>query len=434
MKGSSKIGIALWLLLCLLMLLPLAFSFLPSLSGKKLQGADYSAFKDVRFSLETIENGEFQSAREEQVRREIGLANTWIRGYNELNFKLFRHTTAEKLILGKNDCFYEEMYITEYLGHNYLGEFFIEKKVAELKRLQTLLKEKYGIELLLVFEPGKARFEPESIPDRYRPQVKATSNYEGFTAACDEAGIAYLDLNAYFSHLKPHSSHLLYSKYGVHWSSYGLWQAADTLSHFIENQCNINLPDIVHDGDSTSRFNKDLDFDLEPAMNLLLPLPHEAMNFPICHFDYQPEKHIRPRVFTIADSYYWSIWNSGISGNLFSHNTFWYYNQTVYPDIWEPMVWADKSKLKETIKNHDIILLMITDANLYNFGWNFIEEALASLDPTWKEDPYIAALNHIINFKENGKYQWYNNLLKRSQQQQIPFSDILKKEVESIMP
>lgn len=384
--------------------------------------------------MKTVENGKFQAAKDEQVRREIGFANRWIRGYNELNFRLFRYTTAEKLILGKNDCFYEEMYITEYLGHNYLGKFFIEKKVAELKRLQTLLREKYGIELVLVFEPGKAHFEPESIPDRYHPQLKTTSNYEGFTAACDEAGIAYLDLNAYFSNLKSRSAHLLYSKYGVHWSSYGLWQAADTLSHFIENQCNINLPDIVRDGDSTSRFNKDLDFDLEPAMNLLLPLPHEAMNFPICHFDYQPEKHKRPRVFTIADSYYWSIWERGISGNLFSYNTFWYYNQTVYPDIWEPTVWADKSKLKETIENHDIILLMITDANLYNFGWNFIEEALASLEPTWEEDPYMAALNCIINSKENGKHQWYNNLLKRSQHQQIPFSEVLKKEVESIMP
>lgn len=434
MKGKSKIGITLWVLLCLLMLLPLAFSFLPSLSGEKLQGADYLSFKDVKFSWKNIKEGKYQAAREEQVRRKIGMADTWIRGYNELNYRLFRRTTAEKLILGKNDCFYEEMYITEYLGHNYLGEFFIEKKVSELKRLQSLLKEKYGIELLLVFEPGKAHFAPESIPDRYHPQVKTTSNYEGFTSACDRAGIAYLDLNAYFSSLKSRSPHLLYSKYGVHWSSYGLWQAADTLAHFIEHQCNINLPDIVCDGDSTSRFNKDLDFDLEPAMNLLLPLPHEAMNFPICHFDFNSQKHQRPRVFTIADSYYWSIWNSGIASNLFSVNTFWYYNQTVYPDIWDPIVWADKSTLKETIENHDIILLMITDANLYNFGWNFLEEALAALDPTWEEDAHIAALNCILSTKENGKYQWYNNLLKHSKNKQIPFSEVLKKEVERIMP
>ena len=171
-------------------------------------------------------------------------------------------------------------------------------------------------------------------------------------------------------------------------------------------------------------YNKDLDFDMEPSMNLLFPLPHEQMNFPICTFNNNPAVHQKPRVLTIADSYYWSIWNSGISKNLFSENLFWYYNRTVYPDIFENIVWVDKSKLKETIENHEIILLCITDANLYDFGWGFIEEALTALDPNYKTAPKIQHLNQIMAEKET-----YQELLKQAEREQVPFSEILIREI-----
>ena len=75
---------------------------------------------------------------------------------------------------------------------------------------------------------------------------------------------------------------------------------------------------------------------------------------------------------------------------------------------------------------------MITDANLYNFGWQFVEEALVALDPDWKIQPDISAFNCIMNTTENGKHQWYLNLLERSRRKQIPFRDVLREEVERI--
>ena len=428
--GNQKTGFVLWLLLLLLLFAPILLSLFPSLMGEKLYGVNDG--EEVACTWRNIQQHKWQNAAETRVRQHVGCSNSWVRLHNELNFRLFRHTQAEKLVLGKNDCFYEEMYITEYLGRNYIGEDFVKMKVDNLKRLQTLLHEKYGIELLLVFEPGKAHFSPENIPDRYQPDVKTTSNYEAFTAACAHAGVHYLDLNGYFSRLKATSPHPLYSKYGVHWSSYGLWQAADTLARYIERECAINLPDIIFDGDSNSRYNKDLDFDMEPAMNLLFPLPHETLNFPICHFRHDGSTFTQPRMLTIADSYYWSVWNSGIAENLFSDNTFWYYNLTVYPNLWNPIEWVDKSTLKKVIENKDVVLLMMTDANLYNFGWQFVEEALAALDPDWQIQPDIAAFNCIMNTTENGKPQWYLKLLERSLRKQIPFHKVLREEVEKM--
>lgn len=421
-KNDTFPAFSLWVSTILLMVLPLILSFFPSISGEKLNGVSEDSLPEISFA--NYLNGSLQANANEYVRREIGLANYWTRAYNELNYRLFRYTNAEKVVLGKEDCFYEEMYITEYLGRNFIGEDLVREKVKALKQLQDLLKTQYDVELLLILEPGKASIYPEFIPARYHPENKTISNFSAFISACDSYKVDYLDLNSYFKQLKPTAPHKLYSKYGVHWSSYGLWLAADTLNHFIESKCGINLPEIIHMGDSNSMYNKDLDFDMEPSMNLLFPLPHEQMNFPICTFNNNPAVHQKPRVLTIADSYYWSIWNSGISKNLFSENLFWYYNRTVYPNIFVNIVWVDKSILKETIENHDIILLCITDANLYDFGWGFIEEALTALDPNYKTAPKIQHLNQIMAEKET-----YQELLKQAEREQVPFSKILIREI-----
>lgn len=424
-KNHNKTAFLLWIFMTVLLFLPLILAQFPKMAGDKLHGIDYLDKKDLPFTWEAVTSGQFQENADKLIRQNIGLSNYWVRLHNEINFRVFRYSNTEKLVLGKNDCFFEEIYITEYLGHNYIGDYFIRKKVANLKRLQNLLEKQYNKHLILVFEPGKASFAPEAIPDRYHPEQKGTSNYEGFTKECAQQGVPFLDLNRYFVEQKPTSPHKLYSKYGVHWSSYGLWLAADTLIRYIERTCAIELPDCLVLGDSNSTHNKDLDFDMEPPMNLLCELPHETMNFPIRTFRFDSTQHTRPRTLTIADSYYWSVWNSGIAQNLFSENTFWYYNRTVWPDIWDPIVWVDKSKLTETIDSHDIILLMITEANLYDFGWSFVEEALAALDSTYVPDPEITALNQILGDKDT-----YRALLLQSRREQRPFAEVLKGRIQ----
>lgn len=399
---------------------PLILSFFPSVSGDKLYGVTEAEVPTL--TPYQVSSHEYHNKAEQFTRQHIGCSNSWIRLYNELNYRLFHYTMAEKLVLGKDDCFYEEMYITEVLGHNYIGESIINQKVALLKKVQDILWEKYQVRLLLVLEPGKAHFEPECIPDRYHPDNKGITNYQGFVSACQKADVAFLDLNGYFSKLKPSSPHPLYSRYGVHWSSYGLWIAADTSSHFIENQCNINLPDLVWKGGSSSALDKDLDFDMEPSMNLLFPLPAQKLYFPDCQFVYDSTKHQQPRVLTVADSYYWSIYNKGISANLFSHNDFWYYNYAIYPDIWDNIHYIDKEGILENIENQDIILLMMTDANLYDFGWGFLEEVIAAVEPTYEIPKELADANRILHDKNR-----YAELLKQSRRQKIPFAQMLSK-------
>ena len=65
---------------------------------------------------------------------------------------------------------------------------------------------------------------------------------------------------------------------------------------------------------------------------------------------------------------------------------------------------------------------MITEANLYDFGWGFVEESLAALDSTYIPDPEIVKLNETLGNKDA-----YRALLLQSQRKQIPFAELLRK-------
>ncbi|PKP21981.1 MAG: hypothetical protein CVU04_00295 [Bacteroidetes bacterium HGW-Bacteroidetes-20] len=406
--------------LMFLMLSPLLFSFITSWKGPELNSVQMTKVSIKDLGLKNFLENIFQDKVESACKNHIAFNNYWIRAHNELQYRLFRISATEKLVLGKNDFFYEEMYITEYLGRNFIGEDLMNKKVQALKKLQEILLNQYNIYLIPVIEPGKAHFSPEEIPDRFHPNYKTRSNYESFRDHAKNQDVTFLDLNQYFKALKPTSPHLLYSKYGVHWSSYGMWQAADTLTKFIEQVCQINLPDIIHLSDSNSTYNKDLDFDLEPPMNLLFPLPHESMNFPnkkiVCD-----STHTKPKVLTVGDSYYWSLMNNGYTHQMFSENPYWYYNKTIWPDLWNFDNIVDTSKLKEIILQNQIVLIMITDANLYKFGWEFVEQSLQKFAPQDPVDSELLMLNYLFSDINN-----YNYFRKEAIRKQIPFSEYLK--------
>ena len=357
----------LFALLLIIISLPGVLMFVPATRGKPLFGVGEAKIKErspIMYYLSTHDD------IEQYVKQHVGFCNHGVRLYNELNYRLFHYSSAPKLILGRDDYFYENIYLNEYTGQDFVGEEVIRNNIEQLKLLQDSLHAR-GIELLLVLEPGKARCVPEHLPRRCKKG--ASTNYELYARYARECGVRMLDLNAYFQSIIAQEPHPLYARHGIHWSTYGMWRAADTLQRFIERECGTKLSSFRHLGDSLSTLNKDLDFDLEPPMNLMSELPHERLCFPIMEPQARLDK--RPSALIIADSYCWSLWDHGIFHQWFEEPEFWYYNNTVYPDIWDPYAkYVDKSHLPEVLQEKDVILLMITDANLRDFGWGLIHE------------------------------------------------------------
>jgi hypothetical protein len=228
--------------------------------------------------------------------------------------------------------------------------------------------------LLIVFEPGKASYYPEFFPNRYHPETKTLSNYHYFTRQCRNFGLDFLDFNAWFLAMKDTSAYPLFPKYGVHWSTYGMYLSADSLIKYIEKSCDIDLANIKFKNIKESNKIKDVDFDIELTLNLLFQLPHENMAYPEITIE-NKDVNVKPKVLTIADSYYWSIYNSNIPNQIFDKNDFWYYNKTIYPYMFgDNAIFIDHSKDKENIEKYNILLLMITELNLNQCFFGFTDK------------------------------------------------------------
>jgi hypothetical protein len=187
-----------------------------------------------------------------------------------------------------------------------------------------------------------------------------------------DIGVNCIDFNSYFLSLKNKSEYPLYSKYGIHWTYYGACLATDSLLHYIKQKRNIDLPELSWDSVKLEPAHDD-DRDIELGLNLLMPFEKQILAYPNARFE-NAEMSQKPSAMVIADSYYWSLFNLNIH-EAFSRNEFWYYYYKIYVFGREGFVVADDSSLNKALKDFDVVILLGTDVNLYNFGWQFIEKA-----------------------------------------------------------
>ena len=90
------------------------------------------------------------------------------------------------------------------------------------------------------------------------------------------------------------------------------------------------------------------------------------------------------KTMVIADSYYWGMFNSGFSTNVFNKGRFWFYNQEVYPDHYEKPTLVSSLDFKKEIAENDVIVLLSTDANLFRFPFGFSELFFQNFPPSVK--------------------------------------------------
>ncbi|OPZ98802.1 MAG: hypothetical protein BWY70_01141 [Bacteroidetes bacterium ADurb.Bin408] len=342
-----------------------------------------------------------------------------------MDYTLFRKSSANAIVIGKEDCLYEEGYILDYTGKNFVGKSFIDKQLEKTKKIQDFLKKEKNIDLLVVYAPGKASFYPEYIPARYHPESPGLSNYKYYAQQSARLKLKHLDLNAWFIAMKDTSRYPLYPRYGIHWSTYGMCLAIDTLIRFMESARNADMLNPVWNGIRTTDSLKDADYDIEKTLNLLYELPHETMAYP--DISYPPDTALyRPDVLTIADSYYWSIFNSGMPEKVFGNHEFWYYNYTIYPDCWGDNVrYVDHNKDREYVEKQDVILIIITEINLYRGFFKFVDKLYNQYFP---DEPTDVKYDYKVWYL-NDDY-WLKNLIHRADSCRMTPAELLDRMAE----
>lgn len=340
-------------------------------NSKPLHGSFIQAQRPL-FSVESWFKGSYSRLQEKYLNENFGFRNSFVRLYNQLQYTVYRHANANSVVIGKDNYLYEENYILACLGRDFIGENAIIKKVHRLSQVSDTLKAK-GIEIIIVLAPGKGSFYPEYIPEKYSPSIKTKTNYEVYKNHLQNYNLNILDFHSWFIGMKPLSQYPLFPKTGIHWSKYGEFLAADSLLKYIPSIYNkpfkakLDLIQINSNG-----LILDEDDDIEKGMNLLFDIPDLKMGYP--QFMTKIDSTSSIKALTIADSYYWGMFNFGLSKNIFNNGQFWFYNKEIFPASYNNPTYVNNIDIKKTIESNDIIILLSTDANLYKFAFGFIDQ------------------------------------------------------------
>lgn len=376
-KGHRAKSI-LFLILLGLMTLPAIQKKFKIFKEKELSGAIEEPIKPT-FKFEYWWSGSYQDSVQYYLKESAGFKPSLIRIHNQMHFWLYDIALANGVIIGKENYLYEENYIKAHLGTDFIGDQAIKKKVNKIKELSDTLN-KLDKTLIVWFAPGKGSFYPEYIPDQFNPTQKSTTNYEVYRDELIESGVHFLDFNLWFREMKESSPHPLMPKTGIHWSKYGEIIAADSLLNYLENICNCEYPNLIIDSIPTSYSMYDTDDDIERGMNLYFNISDLEMAYPKFHKELTGNE-ANKIVTTVADSYFWGVYNWGLSREYFNKGQFWYYNEQVYQDGLEVPLNPKEIDIQKEIEKSDVIILLSTDANLYKFAFGFVDELYDSYYP-----------------------------------------------------
>jgi len=388
----NKLKHIIFLLIILILVLPVLQKQFEIFKIQPLKGA-FTNTEKSKLSASSWFNGSFQNNYNNYLEENIGFRNMLVRINNQIDFSLFNQANANRIIVGKNRQMYDERYIDAYFGNDYLWDDFYLKKLRKLKCLQDTLK-KLEIDLIIIYEPGKARIVKNAIPDRYFKFPKKLSSYEYIIEKSDSLNIDYINFNTYFEKVGDTTSIPLYPEYGIHWNSYCVCLTADSLVRYIEKLRGIELPDFVWDTIEYSGKLRNQDYDIGESMNLLWETDHLQMPYPVIKIQDVPDS-LKPKVLIVADSYYFNILYEQIPNKIFD-NEFWYYNQTRYINGKKQDSKVEDLKLQEEIENKDFILFMTTELTHYDFGWSFIENAYDVYFPSDKETKFYKTIRSIL--------------------------------------
>lgn len=379
MEKQTKIKQYLFGGIMILLLLPMLQASLNIFELEPLKGA-IETFEKPEFTFETWKSGEYQKNYEKYVNNNFGFRSTLIRFNNQQAYSFYNEAKANGVVIGKEAYLFEKNYLKAYLGTDYIGKEAIESQVFKLKKIQDTLN-KLNKDLLMVFAPGKGTFFPEYLPDYCAKQKRNKTNYLGYLAAMKSQKINYLDFNQWFLNMKSKSKYPLYGKAGIHWSKYGEYLAADSIIDVIGKMRKTEMTKLVLDKLEVKKVNEQGDYDIGEGMNLFFMMDTYPMAYPTFHYEKPKSKEKAPKVLVVSDSYFWGMFNAGISKEVFGDGQFWFYNHEIYPDSYESPKKVGVIDIQSEVEKNEVVVLICTDANLFKFAFGFVDQLYAKYYP-----------------------------------------------------
>jgi len=254
-----------------------------------------------KLSAATWFDGSYQAGTEDYNNDHWAFKEKMVRLNNQLYYKAFNQLRVNNFVSGKENYVFSEGYIFSAFGDDLLKEEKVSGLLQKAKTIQDTLRKK-GIDLLLVYAPGKGAYCREFVEDKYVHPVKNT-NHNLFVSHSRKLGLNYLDLYSDFESMKASTPYPLFPKFGHHWSYYGECIAVQKIIARIEQLHRCDLPDLRWDGVDVVDTARSRDADVLNSMNLYSNPPQNMkLAYPRIQFENDSLKNTT-RVLTISDSH-----------------------------------------------------------------------------------------------------------------------------------
>ncbi len=379
--------------------------------------------RDINASFTTFFNGTYQTSCENKLLNKPFIEN--LKKYkNEYEFLFFNKVNLDDCYAGKENYIFGESMTKAYFGDDYYGEAAIKNQVQKAKFVQDKLHE-LGIELLILFAPGKSSIYTEFLPEYLFKTPKKTCNSEMYVKQCTAQNVNFIDFIRLFSSLKTTTKYPLFSKYGSHWSYYSECIVIDTTVKRLETLMKVNLPNIKYSNIELKDTSLVRDADIFRKTQMKIP-KGDLLAYPKS-IGYEQGVGIKPeKVLGIGDSYFRGFFYLGAMKYAFDNAQQWYYYNSIIPENPNnPEVW--ELDLKTEILKHKAILILCNEMNLENLGNGFIDDAYELFSDPGKYYLNKNVKNEINKYKKEirNKKEILAQLTKESQQKGIPLDSLI---------
>jgi len=375
-----------------LLMLIAAFPFLQNglsfYESGQLKGAVVSA-PDVAFMWSGWWDGTYQKAKNLYLNDNTSCRPDLVRLNNQVDYGLFGKLHANGVVMGKDDYLYEESYIDEYYGFDFMGEEVIRDEARKIKKIQDTL-ERMGKTFVFMYAPSKAWYFPDDFPaGMKKKEGMHPTNYETYKRLGDSMGVHQVDFNGWFMAMKDTSKNLLFSRLGTHWTVYGSLLACDSMIKYVEKVRKIQMPGLQWHETDYSDIPQRTDNDLAAGLNLITHFKKERFSYPKYFYNYDGNKE-KPRGIYIGDSFLWTWVNNGLMKSVNTDWQVWYYfneewNESTFSGL-EPMRYLENFKWQDELLKTDCVVALYTPANFkgFNFDGSFIEKMYQYFYPVKK--------------------------------------------------
>ena len=361
------------------MLIPIVTQFL--LSKEKIEplNGTFEYADSLSLSWDSWSDKSWQENREELLKKNLNIKPSVVRIQHEIDYKLFSEYHMGDLLVGKDDYYFSKGWSNSRCCINTLNIDSLSDYMTKVKELSLLFKKK-GKYLRIIIVPSKEEIFADKLPDDFAIE-KLDNAYHLYTNELEKNKIEYWDLLDYYKSILDTSSYPVYSKTSVHWTSYGasftlLRLLSDMNSFFNKKMATIYIRD-----SEVSKFKKG-DGDTETTLNLL----NRIDNSDFLYYYYAVNSNdsvFKPKVLTIADSYYWGLKSSWVLPDIYSlESKFLYYYSTVFYPTTTPPSKVKDLNIVEEFKTADAVIILNSSHNLkgFPFGLQYdIDEIITGL-------------------------------------------------------